>query len=331
MSEIVRPTRDGIHGREYISSAVDIGRKPSVLAMNGDEVVSPLSPVLSIPMPLIIDRMPETYSLPKLDAVIAETAVRTDLIALMESARWPLFEKDGDRVLPHIAFSFASGAGMIPPEILKKTRFAEIADGGNVQDRIRELKAIHPGIIVSVRVELTAGGIERAVELANGDVEVIHIVADPNGRQIGAPSPLFIKEMIRKIHRALIENGTRDGVTLIAGGGIALPEHMAKGVLCGADLVSIELPLLVGLECHLCRSCEAGSACPARIDEIGFDYGAGRMTNLISAWHDQLIELMGAMGMRDARRLRGDVGRAMFFEQLEEEAFGRIFGTRLQA
>ena len=26
MSEIVRPTRDGIHGREYISTAVDLGR-----------------------------------------------------------------------------------------------------------------------------------------------------------------------------------------------------------------------------------------------------------------------------------------------------------------
>ena len=106
---------------------------------------------------------------------------------------------------------------------------------------------------------------------------------------------------------------------------------MAKGVLCGADLVSIELPLLMGLECHLCPRCEEGSACPARISEIGFDYGVGRMTNLIGAWHDQLIELMGAMGMRDARRLRGDVGRAMFFEQLEEEAFGRLFGSRLQA
>ena len=28
MSEIVRPTRDGIHGREYISTSVDIGSKP---------------------------------------------------------------------------------------------------------------------------------------------------------------------------------------------------------------------------------------------------------------------------------------------------------------
>ena len=27
MSEIVRPTRDGIHGREYISTSVELGRK----------------------------------------------------------------------------------------------------------------------------------------------------------------------------------------------------------------------------------------------------------------------------------------------------------------
>ena len=32
MSEIVRPTRDGIHGREYISTSVDIGRKLPYLA-----------------------------------------------------------------------------------------------------------------------------------------------------------------------------------------------------------------------------------------------------------------------------------------------------------
>ena len=331
MSEIVRPTRDGIHGREYISSAVDIGQKPAFLATNGDEVVSPLPPILSVPMPLIIDRIPEKYALPKLDALIAETAVKTGLIAIMNSQKWPLFEKDAEEVLPHIAFYFASGAGMPPGEILKKTRLAEIADDLDVKGRIRELKQIQPGIIVSVRVELTANGIERAIELADGAVEVIHIVADMNGRQIGSENPLFIKDMTRTIHKALIEKGKRDNVTLIAGGGIALPEHLAKGVLCGADLVSIELPLLVGLECHLCQRCEEDSACPARIQEISADYGVGRMTNLIGAWHDQLIEMMGAMGMRDARRLRGDVGRAMFFEQLEEEAFGRIFGSRLQA
>jgi ferredoxin len=331
MSEIVRPTRDGIHGREYISSAVDIGQTPSFLVLNGDEVVSPLPPVLSIPMPLIIDRMPDGYSLPKLDAVIVETAVKTDLIALMDSQKWPLFGKDSEKVLPHIAFCFAPDAEMPPEEIFKKTRLAEVEDDLNVQSRIRELKQIHPGIVVSVRVPLNTNGINRAIELADGNVEALHIVADCNGQEIGSEHPMFIKDMIRKIHKTLIESGKRDEVTLIAGGGIALPEHMAKGVLCGADLVSIELPLLVGLECHLCPLCGEGHPCPAKIQEISFNYGVGRMTNLISAWHDQLIELMGAMGMRDARRLRGDVGRAMFFEQLEEEAFGKLFGNRLQA
>ncbi|MCX5827652.1 MAG: glutamate synthase-related protein [Deltaproteobacteria bacterium] len=331
MSEIVRPTRDGIHGREYISSAVDIGQKSSFLVLNGDEVVSPLSPILSIPMPLVIDRIPDKYTLPKLDAIIVETAVKTDLIALVDAQKWPLAGVDADKCLPHIAFYFAADAAMLPVEILKRTRLAEIEAGGNVKSRIRELKRIHPGVVVAVRVELTAGGMQRAIDLADEDVEVIHIVADSNGREIGSEHPMFIKDMIRKVHKSLIENGRRDDVTIIAGGGIALPEHMAKGVLCGADLVSIDLPLLVGLECHLCHQCGDSHACPAKIQEINPSYGVGRMTNLISAWHDQLVELMGAMGMRDARRLRGDVGRAMFFEQLEEEAFGRLFGNRLQA
>jgi glutamate synthase domain-containing protein 2 len=103
---------------------------------------------------------------------------------------------------------------------------------------------------------------------------------------------------------------------------------MAKEIICGADLITIDLPLLIALECRLCGNCRPGMACPAKLDDVEESYGVGRMTNLIAAWHDQLIELMGAMGMREARRLRGDVGRAMFFENLEEETFGKLFGSR---
>ncbi len=38
MSEIVRPTRDGIHGREYISTSVDIGRKLKELAFHDGQL-----------------------------------------------------------------------------------------------------------------------------------------------------------------------------------------------------------------------------------------------------------------------------------------------------
>jgi hypothetical protein len=186
-------------------------------------------------------------------------------------------------------------------------------------------------MIVSVRVDLDEMGVDRAIGLADAGAELIHVVADFNGNEIGVKNPRFIKEMIREIHMALIKGGKRDEVTLIAGSGIALPEHMAKALLCGADLVSTYLPLMIALECRLCDTCKPGLACPARLETIDFNYGVGRMRNLIAAWHLQLVELMGAMGMREARRLRGDVGRAMFFEELEEEIFGTLFGSRKRA
>jgi hypothetical protein len=325
MSEIVRPTRDGIHGREYISTSVDIGRKLPFLALNGDQAVTSLPPLVSIPMPLIIDLSSPAHTLPKLDALIEHTAAGTELIAIMDSRYQPA----NDANLEHIAFYLGLDNPPVPKEMLRKTRLVEIADGARLTERLRELKSLHPQIVVAIRVELTTAGIGRAIELAGLDeVEVIHIVADANGNELTAQKPRFLKDMIRQIHTALIEKGVRDEITLMAGGGIALPEHVAKAIICGADLVTLNLPLLVALECHLCETCHPGTPCPARLEQIDPDYGVGRMTNLIAAWHDQLIEVMGAMGMREARRLRGDVGRAMFFETLEEETFGRLYGKR---
>jgi hypothetical protein len=326
MSEIVRPTRDGIHGREYISTAVDLGRKPPFLALDQGRLATQLPPLVSIPMPLIFDLCSPAHTLPNLDAVLEQTAAATGLIAILDARHQPVAEKN----LPHIAFYLASDNAAVPAETLRKTRLVEIADSPTVTDRIKGLRKIHPEIVIAVRLDLTAAGIARALELAAlPEIEVIHVVADANGNEVGAPSPRFVKEMIRQIHTALIEKGTRDEVTLMAGGGIALPEHLAKAIICGADLVTINLPLLIALDCHLCASCQPGQPCPARLDALDRDFAVGRMTNLIAAWHDQLIEVMGAMGMREARRLRGDVGRAMFFEQLEEEAFGKLYGTRM--
>jgi ferredoxin len=324
MSEIVRPTRDGIHGREYISTSVDIGRKPPFLTFGNGKSTTASSPLVSIPLPIIIDLASKAHTLPRLTSIIAQTAVNTDTIAIIDSWEW----QGSDDQLGHIAFYIAEGQ-KIPEQALKKTRLVEIPDGPEVAERIRELKKIHPGIVTAVRVELTPIGVDRAIALAKiPEIEAVHIVADANGDEIGAQNPRFIKEMTRTIHTALIDHGNRDEITLMAGGGIALPEHMAKEIICGADLVTINLPLLIALECHLCASCKPGMACPAGLEKIDPAYGVGRMTNLISAWHNQLIELMGAMGMREARRLRGDVGRAMFFENLEEETFGKLFGKR---
>jgi glutamate synthase domain-containing protein 2 len=134
--------------------------------------------------------------------------------------------------------------------------------------------------------------------------------------------------VLRDVHGTLVKEGIRDEVTLIASGGIALAEHVAKAIICGADLVAIDLPLLVALECRLCGQCQRGQPCPIGLEEIEAEYGAHRIVNLVGAWHQQLIEVLGAMGIREVRRLRGETGRAMFFEDLERETFGRLFGKR---
>ncbi|MDD1769537.1 MAG: 4Fe-4S dicluster domain-containing protein, partial [Methanomassiliicoccales archaeon] len=56
MSEIVRPTRDGIHGREYISTSVDIGRKPGYLKFGNDgKPLTALPPLIELPIPMLLD------------------------------------------------------------------------------------------------------------------------------------------------------------------------------------------------------------------------------------------------------------------------------------
>jgi glutamate synthase domain-containing protein 2 len=92
--------------------------------------------------------------------------------------------------------------------------------------------------------------------------------------------------------------------------------------------VGVDLPLLIALECRVCRNCLEGGDCPVRISGIDQDWGSQRIVNLVGAWHNQMLEMMGAMGIREARRLRGEQGRVMFFEDLEAETFARMFSQQ---
>ncbi len=332
MSEIVRPTRDGIHGREYISTAVDIGRKPGVLSFDDNGLATVLPPLVDVPVPVLIDMFPAEYRFPNLLPMLLTVARRTGTMMIVDWEEHELLGTYRTKYLSNIIFYVGKDAPLPPPEVLAKSRLIEIADGGDVEERIGRIKAVNPNLVVAVRVELDSRGEERSMELALSPVvEVIHIVSDINGNQIGVETPKFIKDMTRHIHTSLVKEGVRDEITIIAGGGIALAEHMAKEIICGADAVTINMPLLIGLECRLCSSCRDGFDCPVGIESITDEYGVGRMTNLIAVWHDQLIEVMGAMGMREARRLRGETGRALFFEDIEEETFGRLFGKRISA
>ena len=184
----------------------------------------------------------------------------------------------------------------------------------------KALKEINPGLVVIIRMTLNPQASEDVFRLTTEGAEAIHLCADEFGLE-KADTPLFIKERVKEIHLRLVERGVRDQITLIAGGGIAMAEHMAKQIICGADMLSVDIALLVAMECRVCRRCKAGIACPVELESVDPLWGAGRIRNLMAGWQNQLLEILGAMGIREVRRLRGEMGRAMFFEDLEKEIF----------
>ena len=198
----------------------------------------------------------------------------------------------------------------------------------NVLARQAQLKEDNPSRIVAIRLDATPEAAQQICQLARDGAEVINLVFDAHGREHNAEKPRHMRDVLREVHGALVKDGTRDLITIMTSGGIAQAEHVAKAIICGADLVAIDLPLMIALECRLCGECERGEMCPIQVEAAEEDFAVQRIVNMMGAWQNQMLELLGAMGIREVRRLRGETGRCMFFEDLEAATFGRMFGKR---
>ncbi len=323
MSEIVRPTRDGIHGREYISTSVDIGRKLPFLTFVDGEMESSPPALLEMPLPVIFDVLPQQWQRGGvLEAMVAAAAEVGTLAVVAEADLASIETTQRNPVVPLLDAS----ASKVPAD--GSARMMMIPDSPEALAVQGKLKSGNGSPMVAIRVEASPAAAERAIELARGGAEVIHLVFDRHGREQAPSRPRHVRDVLRDVHGALVREGIRDEITVIASGGIALAEHVPKAIICGADLVAIDVPLILAMQCRLCGECERDELCPIALEEIEVPDGTHLMVNLMAAWHQQLIEVLGAMGIREVRRLRGEAGRAMFFEDLERETFGRLFGKR---
>jgi hypothetical protein len=325
MSEIVRPTRDGIHGREYISTSVDIGPKPMRLAFSSDgSLLGEPAKLIDLPLPLILDLPPWKVGGRDLARARLTTAAKLKTLAVASAADVagaPATE------LPFLVPLVGREGLASVQSLLSQVRMVEFVDSAEASALAAQARTVNPGLVVAVRLPLQAAATERILQLNQEGVKVFHLCADLHGCEVGVGSPRHIKDAMREIHGRLVKAGIRDEITLIVAGGIALPEHMAKAIICGADLVAVDTALLVALGCRVCRGVTGGDHqdhCPAEAADVEPAYAVQRMVNLMAAWHSQLLEVLGAMGIREVRRLRGEVGRAIFKEDVEREAFGDL-------
>lgn len=326
MSEIVRPTRDGIHGREYINTAIELSRRPMRLEFREDmSLASAIPPILEVPLPVMFQQ--PSFGILSKNVLLAMVAAAHELGTMM-------FIQPGD-----YSDAFMPYANSLIPcltkdnyqdfiYLIRGSRMVEMAYEPGIEDEFTRLRSLQPGLFISVGIRLNTEAAPRALQLMHTDVDTLHFYADSRGNELDTEKSRFLKEMIREIHLKLVDNLIRPKINLLFSGGIAMAEHMAKAIICGADGVTVDNPLLIALECRLCHRCLEGKPCPAKLEEIDPRWGSQRIINLIGAWRNQLIEVMGAMGIREVRRLRGEVGRSLWFEDLERENFGPIFGER---
>ncbi len=310
MSEIVRPTRDGIHGRETISTTVEIGAKPATLAF--DESGQPMAaapPLRWVELPFILDGTGLADATP-VAAILAETAHRVGTLAILPAQYLAAGSLTDDQL--------AAVAPFVPPRsdgvegVPAAPSLVEV-DAGDpaAPDRAAALRDRFPDTVVAWRLPLGADPAPMVREGAG----VIHLVA--TAEQQLAPD---LPHQVRAVHERLVESGLRDRVTLIGSIGVRQAEHCAKAIACGLDLVALDLPLWVALQSNLATDS------PRFGQRMNLDWGTGRLQNLLASWRDQLLEVLGAMGLREVRRLRGELGRTMFQEEMEREAFGGIEG-----
>ena len=320
MSEIVRPTRDGIHGREYISTQVDLGGGVAALEFDpqgGLRTVLP--PALHLPIPVMLGPLalplPGRGALQALGRAAAELQTLTLIFAeeygadLAEWGQWlapRLTVEPGalDTLDPDWEFRYLELEGEKPPQALAM---------------YEEARQCWPGVVIGLRLPLSPQAPAVAAEWARAGVPVIHLFADDVGRDLDGRT---LPEALREVHTHLVEQALRDQVALVVSGGIAAAEHVAKAVACGVDLTAVDFVLQIAWGCALWAD---KGKCPVETAPLDPLWGAQRVVNLMNAWRDQLLEALGAMGMREVRRLRGEVGRTIWHTS-EEVAFRSALG-----
>jgi len=318
MSEIVRPTRDGIHGRESISTQVDLGG--GVMSLQFDRrgaLQTALPAAISLPLPVLLG--PLAMPLPGRGALraMARAAARLGTLALIEADE---FDRDvaefSDWLAPRLSVDTLErvAPGWQP-------RYVEVeADGpGEVLSLYLQAAQHWPLAVVAARLPLSTQAPELAVEWVRAGVGVMHLFADDVAMDGSGQS---LPESLQAVHTALVDASLRDKVTLVVSGGIAAAEHVAKSIACGADLVAVDFILQVAWGCSLWAD---KGRCPVESAPLDPQWGAQRVLNLMNAWRDQLLEALGAMGMREIRRLRGESGR-LIRNETEQQAFQEILG-----
>ena len=122
-----------------------------------------------------------------------------------------------------------------------------------------------------------------------------------------------IELALAAVDARLRDEGIRNNVSLVVGGGIRSSSDVVKAIALGADACYVATAALIALGCHMCRNCQSGNCSwgiatqrPELVKRLDTDEGTERLINLMTAWNHEIKELMGGMGINSIEALRGN-------------------------
>lgn len=235
----------------------------------------------------------------------------------------------GDKVTPGVARMREAVVGY---PLFSPFPFHSVYSVEDHKKHVDWIKAVNPKALVSVKVSTPTDVDMVAVGSYYAGAHIIHLDGSYGGT--GAAPEIAKKNIampieyaLPRVHKFLMDEGIRDKVTVIAGGGVRTPHDVAKIIALGANGVCTGTADLVALECIRCHNCESGRGCARGIATtdaelmrlIQIDWGTQRIINMFMAWRKELIRILGRLGMKSVRDLVGRSDCLVHLDYMEKK------------
>ncbi|HVN23325.1 MAG TPA: glutamate synthase-related protein [Syntrophorhabdales bacterium] len=235
----------------------------------------------------------------------------------------------GDKVTPAVARmrEAVTGSALFSP-----FPFHSVYSVEDHKKHVDWIKAINPRTLVSVKVSTPTDVDMVAVGSFYAGAHIIHLDGSYGGT--GAAPDIAKKNIampieyaVPKVHKFLAAEGIRDGITVIASGGVRNAYDAAKIIALGADGVCLGTADMVALECLRCHHCESGRGCArgiATTDEeltglMDVEWGTQRIINMYLAWCEQFRKILARLGMKSITELTGRMDALVHIDYMKKE------------